>query len=393
MTISKNTGKRKEKYYGEAPFTALKYCVRCCLPNSEEGTSFDEMGMCPSCQSSEQKMHINWAEQEKGLRIILADAKRRAKGYEILVPISGGKDSAFQLHVLKKVYGMKILACTFSHNWFSETGKFNLWNILEKINVDHILFTPNRELVNRIARESLYQIGDACWHCHSGVGAFPLQVAVKYKVPLIVWGESLAERDGRATYKNPVKYDREYFTKVSARKYPEEMANERSGLTLKDMLPFELPSQEEIEAAGVSGIHLGDYLFWDEQRQTEFLKREYGWREDYVEGTYKGYKSVECVMPGVHDYCKFVKRGFGRTTDHASDDVRMGLMTREEAFEMIKKLDGERPDALDEYLRITGFTEEEFHRVLEAQRQGPAVKLPGFEEGSAKNGLKKAEGA
>ncbi len=382
MTKSKNTRLDKHKPYGEAPFEALQYCVRCCLPSSEEGTSFDCMGMCPSCQSSEQKMHINWAEREKGLRIILGEAQKKAKGYEILVPISGGKDSAFQLHVLKNIYKMKILACTFSHNWFSETGKYNLWNILEKMNIDHIMFTPNRELVNKIARESLYQIGDSCWHCHSGVGAFPLQVAVKYRVPLIVWGESLAERDGRATYKKPVKYDRDYFTKVSARKYPEEMVNERSGLTLKDMLPFELPTQEEIEAAGVSGIHLGDYLFWDEQRQTEFLKKKYDWREDYVEGTYKGYKSVECIMPGVHDYCKFVKRGFGRTTDHASDDVRIGLMTREEAFEIIKKLDGERPDALDDYLRMTGLTEEEFHRILESQRQGPSVNLPKYKNDS-----------
>ncbi len=383
MTISKKTGKEKVKIYGGGPYKELNYCVRCCLPDTEEGTSFDEIGMCPSCQSSEQKMHINWAEREKQLRKILERAKEKAQEkstYEVMVPISGGKDSSFQLHILKKIYHLQILAVTFNQNWLSKTGKYNLTNILEKLNIDHMMFTQNRESINRIARESLYQIGDACWHCHAGVGAFPLQIAVKYKIPLIIWGESVAERDGRATHENPIKYDREYFIKISAKKYPHEMINERSKLTKFDMLPYVLPSQKEIEEAEVEGIHLGDYYFWDEMRQVEFLEKEYSWKQDYIEGTYKKYKSVECKMAGVHDYSKFIKRGYGRTTDQASEDVRQGLLTRQEALQLINKLDGERPDALDEYLEITGFTEEQFLEILEAQREGNAKKLPKYKD-------------
>ena len=127
---------------------------------------------------------------------------------------------------------------------------------------------------------------------------------------------------------------------------------------------------------GERGIFLGDYMFWDGERQVEFLKQSYDWHEDKVEGTYKGYKSVECRMAGVHDYAKFIKRGFGRTTDHASQDVRAGLLTREEAFELIKKYDPMRPEELDYYLKITGFTEEEFLEILKAQRTGKAGDLP-----------------
>ncbi|MDD5436320.1 MAG: N-acetyl sugar amidotransferase, partial [Candidatus Omnitrophica bacterium] len=124
------------------------------------------------------------------------------------------------------------------------------------------------------------------------------------------------------------------------------------------------------------GIYLGDYIFWDDERQTEFVRDNFGWREDNVEGTYKRYKSVECKMAGVHDYSKFVKRGFGRGTDHASQDVRVGLLTREEGFELAKKHDTERPGALDEYLRITGYTEKEFEKILKGKREGKAKKLP-----------------
>ena len=357
----------------------LQYCVRCCLPETQEGIRFDEMGVCPACRASEEKIHIDWTERQRQLRTLFEHHKQRAgSNYDCIVPISGGKDSTFQLHVLTKIYGMKPLAVTFSHNWYSKTGLYNLYNSLEKFGVDHIMFTPNRQVVNKLAQKSLGMIGDSCWHCHMGVGAFPLQIAVRFRIPLLVWGESLSEGDGRATYFEGVtRYDRDYFTKVSARVEAPGMVDENiSNISARDVYPFLLPSVEEIEREGVVGIHLGDYVFWDDERQTEFVKRVYGWREDYVEGTYKTYKSVECIMAGVHDYAKFVKRGFGRGTDHASQDVRAGLLTREEGFELAKQADTQRPRALDYYLQITGLTESEFNCTLVGLREGKARDLP-----------------
>lgn len=379
--------------YGKPLFSNMKYCLRCCMPESNEGIQFDEMGMCQACQSAEHKIHIDWTVRERELRDILDKYKAQNRDYDCLIPISGGKDSTFQLHVLTKVYGMRALAVTFSHTWFSETGKYNLQNCLEKFEVDHIMFSPSKSLVNRLARQSLFKIGDSCWHCHSGVGAFPLQVAVKYQIPLLIWGESIAEMSGRATYRNPVrKFDRDYFTKVSAKRYPEEMVCDE--ISLREMSAFRLPSVEEIERLGVVGIHLGDFIFWDDERQMEFVRDVYGWREDKVEGTYKGYKSVECKMAGVHDYTKFLKRGFGRGTDHASADVRAGLLTRAEAFELAKKHDSERPDALDFYLKLSGFTEEEFNTVMaEHRRKLNIAQLSDESFAKAVENYRKSQGA
>jgi len=367
-----------ETNLGKPLFPHLHYCTRCCMPETQEGVTFDDLGLCQACQSSEQKMHIDWVAKERQLRAILDEARRRAgNNYDCIVPISGGKDSTFQLHVLVKVYGMKPLAVTFSHNWYSETGWYNLQNALEKFNVDHIMFTPNRALVNKLARRSLYAIGDACWHCHSGVGAFPLQVAVRFNIPLLVWGESIADSSGRASYANPVtKFDRDYFTKVSAKKRPEEMVG--GDITEKDVYPFGLPSYEECERVGVVGIHLGDYMFWDDERQEEFVRDTYGWKETQVEGTYKRYKSAECIMPGVHDLTCYLKRGYGRATYHASVDVRTGLLSREEGFELAKQHDTVRPEALDYYLEITGLSEKEFYEAMEQHRlpQLKGVNLP-----------------
>ena len=358
------------------PFPQLRYCVRCCMPETQEGLLFDEAGICQACNSSEQKMHIDWAAREAELAKVLDAAKAAAgNNYDCIIPISGGKDSVFQLHVLTKVYGMKPLAVTYSHNWYSKTGYYNLVNCLEEFGVDHMQFTPSRNVVNKAARRSLEAIGDACWHCHAGVGAFPLQIAVKFGIKLLIWGESVAEASGRASHFNPVrKFDAEYFTKVSAKLTPDQFA--KGNLTRRDLHPLNTPTQAECDAAGVFGIHLGDYIFWDEERQTEFIKREYNWLETDIEGAYKGYKSAECIMPGVHDFTNYLKRGYGRSSYQAAMDVRNGLMDREEAWEIIKEFDTEEPYALEYFLEVTDYSKEEFYAVMEGLRK---EKLKGTE--------------
>ena len=369
-------------------YPTLRYCSRCCMPETNEGMQFDEMGICLACRSSEQKMHIDWTQREARLRAILDRVKvESGSNYDCMVPISGGKDSWFQLHVITRVYGLKPLAVTASHNWYSEAGKRNLQRSIEIFGVDHVMFTPSRETVNKMARASLTAIGDACWHCHTGVSSFPLHMALKFGIKLLIYGESPAEFSGRATYLNDDLYDAsssdfvseqcgrdnifksdpEHWLKNSA-KVPADAMVGKEGLTEKDLVMYRMPDAQALTDAGISAIFLGDYMFWDHERQTEFLVNEYGWEEDDVQGTYKRYKSVECVMPGVHDYTKFLKRGFGRGTDMASQDVRAGLLTREEGFDLARRYDAKRPDSLDQYLHLSGYTEEEFYRIMKEKR-------------------------
>lgn len=339
----------------------MKRCTRCILPSTVEGIQFNEDGVCLACQSYDQKKDIDWNARYETLGKLLNYYKSLGNDYDCIVPISGGKDSTYQLHLVTQVFGMRALAVTYSHNWFSEIGKKNLENALEKFNVDHIMFTPNRSLVNRLARESLFQIGDPCWHCHAGVGAFPLQVAVMYRIPLLIWGESIAESSGRATHKEPgPKYDREYFLKVSGKVNEQTMAGD--DIRLKELSQYRLPSLHDME--GITGIHLGDYINWDVESQVEFIKAEYGWLEGDVEGTYKRHKEVECRMGGAHYYTCFLKRGYGLATIHASEDIRAGRITRDEGLELAQRYDIPRPAAMNEYMELAGLTECEVDAIM-----------------------------
>lgn len=347
----------------------LQYCTRCCLPETMEGITFDEFGVCTPCRSSEEKMHINWKDKQSELIEILNKFKNK-NYYDCLLPFSGGKDSTFQAYVLDRVYKVNSLAVTHGTNWMSLTGRYNLENCINKFNLDHLFFLPNRNTINKVAKKSPELIGDACWHCHIGTQTFPMQTAVKWKIPLMIYGESIAERDGRGSYKKILKPEEKYYYGLNISAKVEPIKYVDKDIKYSEVQIWNYPSKNEMIESNIIYLHLGDYIFWDEQKQTEFIIKEFNWMvNDRVENTYKGYKSNECVMAGVHDYLNFIKRGVGRATLHASDDVRRGLIKREEAVDLIKKYDPQRPHALDYFLKITGLREKILEKKIIASRK------------------------
>ena len=347
----------------------LQYCRRCCLPETMEGITFDKFGVCTPCRSSEEKMYINWKDKQSELREILNNFKNQ-NYYDCLLPISGGKDSTFQAYLLNKVYKINALAVTHGTNWMSLTGRYNLENCIEKFNLDHLFFLPNRNIINKVAKRSPELIGDACWHCHIGTQTFPMQTAVKWKIPLIIYGESIAERDGRGSYKKILKPVEKYYygLNISAKVHPNKYVDKN--IKHSEVQIWNYPSMEEMMKSRIINLHLGDYIFWDEQKQTEFIINQFAWRiNKRVENTYKGYKSNECIMAGVHDYLNFIKRGVGRATLHASDDVRRGLIKRDEAINLIKEYDPQRPHALDYFLKITNLKEKSLENKIISSRK------------------------
>ena len=188
----------------------LARCTRCGLPETYETIEFDQNGVCNICQSSAYKSKsINWAERQEVLDKLIA--KYRGKSdYDCLVPFSGGKDSTFQLHYLVTRYKLKPLVVRFNHGFMRPVISANNQKTFKKLGVDVIDFTPNWKIVKRVMLESFKRKTDFCWHCHSGIYTFPLRIALKFNVPLIFWGEPLAEISAYYDYLNDtVEYEDE----------------------------------------------------------------------------------------------------------------------------------------------------------------------------------------
>ncbi|MGQ9571339.1 MAG: N-acetyl sugar amidotransferase [Thermodesulfovibrionales bacterium] len=300
-------------------------------------------------------------------------AKERGNYYDCIVPVSGGKDSHFQVYILKEKYGMDPLLVTFNHIYNSEAGLRNLENLIEKSGCDLIRFTANPHSVKKISRFMLETIGDLTWHYHAGIMTVPFQVAVEKNIPLIVWGEhGFAELTGIVSLEDFVE-----FTKWKRRKHdmrgfePYDIVNKSRGkITQDDLYPYIYPTDEEIERTGVRGIYLSNFFYWDAKSHAELMMEKW----DFSPVTYKRdrtfnlYAKIDDHANDVHDYLKFLKYGYGRATDDASMEIRHGRMTREEGVEMVKLYDSVEPSSLQTYLDFLEITREEFYRIVEPMR-------------------------
>ena len=343
---------------------AMKTCTRCVMPETAESLDFDATGTCSVCKQQEVKRDVDWTERTRRLLEISASCRGNAS-YDCIVPFSGGKDSTYTLFFAIRRLGLKPLVVRFDHGFLREGVLDNSRNAFRRLGCDVIHFTPNWHVVKKLMLESLRRRGDFCWHCHTGVFAYPMQVAVKWKVPLVIWGENDAEYaswdngfDTETTH-NQERFDRVCNLGINA----EDMAG-MVGLGPRDLACFAYPSAAE--CAGIRSVFLGNYIPWDSQKQAATVKAELGWQGDEVEGVppQYDYDKIECAMQGVRDYIKYLKRGFGRTAHLTSIDVRAGRMTREQAAALTEQYDGRKPWALFPFLEMLELSEGEFEDIV-----------------------------
>jgi N-acetyl sugar amidotransferase len=351
----------------------MRYCKRCCYPEIAVFVTLEDDGVCSGCRVSAQKPVIDWKERGEWLREILEEYRSKdGSNYDCIIPVSGGKDSYFQTHVIKNVYGMNPLLVTYHGNNYLPEGQHNLDRMREVFGVDHMVFGPSIELLKKFNRAGLKVQGDMNWHAHCGIVTFPVQVAVKFRIPLLIWGEhgpthiggqhslhDLVEMNARARKEHYLRgFD--WYDFVG-----------HEGITDKDLIWARYPTDDQLEEVGVRQIHLGNYVHWDENIHSKLVLEKYSWEpaRQPFERTYRMFSNLDDMHEnGIHDYLKFVKFGYGRCTDHVSKDIRAGHMTREKGVELVRKHDSVKPRDLGRWLKYVDMTEEEFDRICDGFR-------------------------
>lgn len=362
----------------------VQYCTRCVYPSvAATALTFDENGVCSGCQVADQKKAINWSERGQMLKTLVGEY-RSTSNYDILIPVSGGKDSYYQTHVAVKELGLKPLLVTYHGNNYLPEGEYNLQRMREVFHCDHIVVRPSVDVLIKMNRIGFKLQGDMNWHAHCGIFTVPIQVAVRYKVPLMLWGEhGFMDLGGMYSYKDFVEFTAKYRLEHALRGYDwKDFTDEgleqlgrpdlKEGLTAQDLLWAQYPTDEEIDTEGVRGIYLSNYVDWDGNEHAKLVTKLYGWcpAQEPFERTYRNFSNLDDMHEnGIHDYLKFVKFGYGRASDHACKDIRANIMTREQGIEMVRKYDHIKPRRdLERWLKYVSMTEEEFDMVCDSFR-------------------------
>ena len=345
----------------------MKRCSRCVLPQTHETIVFDAEGVCNICRQHEYKQNvIDWQARKKDLDHLI-ERYRGKTDYDCIVPFSGGKDSTWTLYYLVREYGLKPLVVSFDHGFLRPNLLENTRRTIRKLGVDMHVFTANWRVVQKLMLQSFLEKGDFCWHCHTGIFAYPMWVALNYNIPLVFWGEPSAEYTAYYSYDQAEEVDEKRFNRyfnlgITA----EDMRVRLEGdVTERDLKPFSYPPLKLLRKLNYRSVCLGSYIPWDVKRQSAVIRQELGWQGDEVENVPPGYEyeKIECYLQGVRDYIKFIKRGYTRPCHLASIDIRNHRLKRDQALAMIQAHEGKRPQSLSLFLEYIGLTEQEFMEI------------------------------
>ena len=353
----------------------MKRCTKCLTRETVDTLTFDEFGVCSVCRQVEfKKAKIDWARRREELQEIIAN--HRDKGvYDCVVPYSGGKDSTFQLWYVVRELKWRPLVVRYNHWGYRPLVNENNTSVFKQLGVDVVEFTTNFHVVRELMLESLKRRGDFCWHCHTGIYAGVMHMALRFETPLIFWGESTAEYHSWYTFEEMEEVDEKRFNRVMNQGMTADDMYEflQGRVNRRDLWMFDYPKRKDLIRLKVQSICLGNYIEWDTKRQVEIIKRELGWKGQPVEGVPPeyDYEKIECTFQGMRDYAKFVKRGYGRANHLLSIDIRNGRKARDEALAIEREIDGKRPASIDWFLNILQITEEEFYEILRPHQVHP----------------------
>lgn len=350
----------------------LTYCKKCVMPDTKPDLLLDEEGVCNACRSYEQRKEIDWDARARELPGVLEKYRRRdGSNWDCIVPVSGGKDSTYQVVRMLQL-GLNPLCVTSTTCDQSELGTRNIEN-LKRLGVDHVQMSPNPLVRAKLNRIGLEQVGDISWPEHVGIFTIPVRAAVQFNVPLIIWGEnSQNEYGGPASAAD---------NNVLNRRWLEEFGGllglrvsdliGMDGIEARHLISYTYPSDAELARIGVTGLFLGYYLPWDGLANT-LIAQANGFISSptTVSGSMVNYENLDNHHTGIHDYFKFLKFGFGRATDLACLHVRRGRITRADAIDITRRLDGAYPHEylgkpLAQILDPLGLTVAEFDKICD----------------------------
>lgn len=351
----------------------MKFCKRCLYPeNHALNIIFDEDGVCSGCRVHEEKYVIDWNSKEKELEELLSQYKgREGTSYDCVIPVVGTGDDFFIVDLVKNKYGLNPLLVTYNTHFSTKVGVRNLARLITELDCDHMMSTVGPDTIKEISRITLEKFGDMYWHVLAGSQTFPVQVATKLDIPLVIWGvNGWLDQVGMFSHHDRVEMTKKVRKEHALRRVDaEQLIGVSDKVTHKDLQAFTYPSDEQLESSRVRGLYVGNYVFWDAQKQIEDVINKFGYESNQQERTYNTYESIHCFNnASVHDYIKYLKFGYGKVYDHVARDIRLKRLSKADGLDLIKKYIDVKPKALNVFLNWLDISEDEFIKLLEPFR-------------------------
>lgn len=365
----------------------MKYCTRCVMPDTRPRITFNKESVCNACQwAEEKKTVVDWDVRWKELQGYCARYRSDRGNFDVIVPVSGGKDSCYVAYRMKYDLGMHPLLVHIVPPLSFELGNRNLEKLITG-GFDCIKVHPNPHVDREISKRELIDFGDPLLSWMIAVRAAIFKIAIKFGIPFIMWGEEgEVEYGGVSHSKHVPVHDRNFELKyLLSGNDPQKYCDQFSE---KELFFWLFPTQAEYENAKIANMHFNYFVCWDQYQNYVLAKEKFGIEEKKGPslGTYTNFAQTDTSIFDLHCYLMYLKFGFGRCTADACIDVRRGALDRGQAVELIKKFDNSYPEQyIPQYLEYLKMTQEEFSAALDTHANKSLFKkvngrwMPTFE--------------
>lgn len=342
-------------------------CKKCVMPNTRPGILFDQEGICQACRAEEKKDRIDWEERYNQFQQ-LCDKYRgmNQDGYDCMIAVSGGKDSHYQVHVMKELMGMNPLLVSVEDNFpMTEAGKNNIKNISERFGCDIISLKPNIKLQKNLMRKTFEKYGKPTWYIDRLIYTYPMHLAIKFNTPLLVYGENISYEYGGYDREETYSAKNQLNNGVASDIDFNELIDDK--ISIKDLALCKPPKIEDVMDK-LDPIYISYFLRFNSYSNYIYAKKngfkdlEHEWnRSHHIEN----FDQVDSRAYLVHPWMKYPKFGHASATDYASKFIRYGLITREEGMNLVRKHDYNLDKkAVEDFCAFLGYRVEEFWEIV-----------------------------
>ena len=350
----------------------MKYCVRCFYhENHPLNLTFSEEGLCSGCLIHEEKNQINWDSKLKILKkIINPYLNSRRSINNCIVPVSGSRDSYYIVYFVKKVLGLNPLLVSYNIHYNTDVGIRNSSYLKTLLGCPMLTLTVAPDKVKKITTYTMEKLQSIYWHCIAGQTVFPVQIAHKFRIPLIIWGcHQGIDQVGMFSHHHEVEMTRKYRKEHDLMGFEAEDLLEDRTIDYSDIYQYIYPTDRQISDVGIRGIYLNNYIRWDTKCQQELMIKKYKYETSNLQRTFDRYSNVDCFhYTGLHDYIKYLKHGYSLVTDHATRELRLNRLSRQDGINLINKYNNILPNDIKQFSQWINMSEKKINKFLESIR-------------------------
>lgn len=341
------------------------WCAKCFNMSTRPRIEFDAQRVCNACRWAEEKKRFDWGARQKELTVLLDKYRRHDGRYDVLVPVSGGKDGSYVAYQLKQVHGMTPLCVTIRTPLEFQLSNENLHAFVNS-GYDHIHISLDCEIMRQANRIGFIEHGRPLFGWTAAILAAVIRTAVLHDIAPIFYGEDgEVEYGGSTETRNTAAFSVDYIKRIYL---SGEYKSTFDQLPQNRIRQWMFPTDEELARTGVFKTHWSYFEPWDSYRNYLAAKRHCGLKEHEESnlGTFTNFAQNDSAMYALHTYLMYLKFGFGRATQDSNIEIRRGALTREQAKPLVLLYDNQPPHQfMERYLAYFQMTQEEFDSTLD----------------------------